>query len=94
MVIPHYQYLKDVMLDGMKMIEDIGYADSMGRSFFALPDGSYIKVTDDKTVVYGEAFLIQDGKLTKICEKNECLDISNEEDIEKYVLLKRCKDAQ
>lgn len=94
MVIPHYQYLKDVMLDGMKMIEDIAYADSMDRSFLTLPDGSYIKVTADKTVVYGEAYLIRDGKLTKICENHEWLDISNGEDIEKYVLLKRCKDTQ
>lgn len=94
MVIPHYQYLKDVMLDGMRMMEDIGYPDSMGRSFFALPDGSYIKIADDKTILYGEAYLISDGQLTKICENDEWLDISNDEDLEKFVLLKRCKDVQ
>lgn len=94
MVIPHYQYLKDVMLDGMKMIEDIGFSDSMGRSFYALPDGSYIEIGDDKTILHGEAYLIRDGKLTKICENEEALDLSNSEDFEKYILLKRCKDAQ
>lgn len=94
MVIPHYQYLKDVMLDGMKMIEDIGYADSMGRSFYALPDGSYIEIAEDKTMLFGEAYLIRDGKLTKICENGESLDISRDEDIEKYILLKSCKDVQ
>lgn len=93
MVIPHYQYLKDVMLDGMKMIEDIGYADSMGRSFYALPDGSYIEIEEDKTMLFGEAYLIRDGKLTKICENDESLDISRDEDIEKLVLLKRCKQV-
>lgn len=93
MVIPHYQYLKDVMLDGMKMIEDIGYSDSMGRSFYALSDGSYIEIHDDKTMLFGEAYLIRDGKLTKICENGESLDISRDEDIEKLVLQKRCKNA-
>lgn len=82
------------MNDGMKMIEDIGYADSMGRSFYALPDGSYIEIAEDKTMLLGEAYLIRDGKLTKICENGECLDISRAEDIEKYILLKSCKDVQ
>ncbi|MBQ2450395.1 MAG: Type 1 glutamine amidotransferase-like domain-containing protein [Lachnospiraceae bacterium] len=93
MVIPHYQYLKGAMLDGMNIIEDIAFADSMGRSFYALPDGSYIEITDDKTMLFGEAYLIRDGKLTKICENDESLDISREEDLEKLILLKRCKDV-
>lgn len=93
MVIPHYQYLKGSMLDGMNIIEDIAFADSMGRSFYALPDGSYIEITDDKIMLFGEAYLIRDGKLTKICENDESLDISREEDLEKLILLKRCKNV-
>lgn len=91
MVIPHYQYLKDVMLDGMNMITDIAYGDSKGRIFYALPDGSYLKIADGKTLLYGEAYVIRDGQLTQINEDDEVLDISDAQDMEKLILLKRCK---
>lgn len=91
MVIPHYQYLKDVILDGMNMISEIAYGDSKGRTFYALPDGSYLKIADGKTLLYGEAYVIRDGKLTQVNEDDEVLDISNAQDMEKLILLKYCE---
>lgn len=88
MVIPHYQYLKDVILDGMNMITEIAFGDSKGRTFYALPDGSYLKITDGKTLLYGEAYAIKDGKLVQINEDDEVLDVSDAQDIEKLILLK------
>ena len=70
-VLPHYQMLKDSMLDGKRLFEGITYPDSIGRVFLALPDGSYVLSLDGKETLYGEAWLISEGRLEKICEENE-----------------------
>lgn len=94
MVIPHYQYLRGEKLDGLSVIGDIACKDSEGRQFLALPDGSYLLIEHGQTFVYGEAYLIQNGEITKICEENEALNISNGEDIAKLALLKRCRQSE
>ncbi len=71
MIIPHYQWLDKVELDGMRVIEDIAVQDSMGREFIALNDGSYIFSENGREWVYGEASLIKDGKITKLCSRNK-----------------------
>lgn len=60
-IFPHMQSLRGAYLDGLRMIEDITYADSVGHEFIALNDGSYIVIADGKTTVYGEAYAIRDG---------------------------------
>ena len=42
-ICPHYQKVKDMILDGKRLFEDITYPDSDGNCFFALPDGSYVE---------------------------------------------------
>ena len=69
-IFPHYQTLKEVVLDGLKMVEDIVYADSMGHEIVVLNDGSYV-VVDDKTTVYGEAYIIKDGYMRHFCSNDE-----------------------
>ncbi len=66
MILPHYQMVKDDILDGMRLFEDITYADSMGRSFYALPDGSYLFSENGTEEIRGEAYLIRDGILTQL----------------------------
>lgn len=70
-VLPHYQAVKDDMLDGRRLMEDITYPDSMGRKFYALPDGSYILERGGEAWIYGEAYLISDGAIQKICGVGE-----------------------
>lgn len=70
-VLPHYQQVKDNELDGMRLFEDITYADSMGECFFALVDGSYIVEEDGVTTLFGEAYCIQDGEIEQICQLDE-----------------------
>lgn len=69
MLLPHYQAVKDAILDGRRLFEDITYPDSFGREFYALTDGSYVKIADGKTRIFGEAYLIKEGKLKKLCGK-------------------------
>lgn len=73
MVCPHYQMVKDSMLDDKRLFEDITYGDSYDKFFIALEDGSYIRIMDGQTKLYGRAHRISDGVLTTICEENESI---------------------
>lgn len=68
-VLPHYQMVKDFMLDGKRLFEDITYPDSMGNCFYALVDGSYIISCGGIEMIYGEAYRIADGEIQKICDE-------------------------
>lgn len=70
-IFPHYQSLKDDYLDGLRLIEDITFSDSMGHEIIALNDGSYILVDDKNETLYGEAYMIKDGQIRQICKDNE-----------------------
>ncbi len=70
-ILPHYQMVKDWYLDGRRLFEDITYADSVGREFLVLPDGSYLLIENGEEWVFGEAFVIWDGQIRKICEDNQ-----------------------
>ena len=41
-----YQDTKNRILDGKRLFEEITYPDSMGREFYAIPDGSYLFIKD------------------------------------------------
>lgn len=74
-VCPHYQKVKDTVLDGLRLFEDITYADSMEHEFFALPDGSYFYQDEDQLLLCGEAWRIKDGILEKLTTSGEVLDM-------------------
>jgi len=70
-IFPHFQKLRGEMLDGMRLIEDITYTDSMGHEILALNDGSYIVIEDGVETLFGEAYCIKDGQLKQICGNGE-----------------------
>lgn len=74
-ICPHYQKVKDNMLDGMRLFEDITYEDSMDNCFFALPDGSYLRIDEESTLLFGEAYTICNGELEQIAEDGDVLDL-------------------
>ena len=67
-VLPHYQAVKDDCVDGLRLMEEITYPDSIGRVFYAIVDGSYVLQTEDRKEIHGEAYMVADGKIRKICE--------------------------
>ena len=75
-ILPHYQKVKDNWLDGKRLFEDITYADSMGHTFFALPDNSYFYQDEDQLLLFGEAYCLRDGVKEKICDTDECLNLA------------------
>ena len=75
MLLPHYQRARHFTLDGRRLYEDITYADSMGQTFLALVDGSYIEQHGGRATLRGEAYRIADGQLTQICREGESLEL-------------------
>ncbi|MDE7354803.1 MAG: Type 1 glutamine amidotransferase-like domain-containing protein [Acetatifactor sp.] len=76
-VLPHFQSLKGDILDGLRLIEDITYADSIGHEIIALNDGSYIVIDGDIETLYGEAYSIKDGCRKQICKNGESVILEN-----------------
>ena len=74
-ILPHFQYFRNESLDGLRVLEDIAFADSAEREIIALNDGSYIYIDGEKTTVYGEAYSIKGGRLTLICEDGQSLSL-------------------
>lgn len=72
-IYPHFQKLRDEYLDGMRLIEDITFEDSVGHEIIAMNDGSYIMIENGQTTLYGEAYRIKDRQLTQLCKDGECI---------------------
>lgn len=73
MIIPHFQDVRKDIVDGLRVIEDMAYPDSMGREFLALNDGSYLVFADGVETLYGEAYEIKDGSMSQICRDGESI---------------------
>jgi len=74
-VLPHYQLMKQAWLDGKRLFEDITFSHSFGQKFYAIPDGSFVLVEGGKETLYGESWLIRDGKMEKFSEYGEKKDL-------------------
>ena len=77
-VIPHYQWLRQVSVDGYRMIEDLAVPDSMERVFYLLPDGSYIHQTEQCATLHGEGYILSSGVIRKLSENGETYLIPKE----------------
>ena len=73
MLIPHYQMVKNDVLDGLRVMEDVAYPDSAGRRFYVLVDGSYLFIDNGKEEIFGEAYLLADGELTRLAAHGSSL---------------------
>ena len=75
-ILPHYQQVKDNILDGLRLFEDITYPDSQDNCFFALPDNSYIYQDSEHLLLFGEGYCLCDGVMEQISENDQVLDLS------------------
>ncbi|MGN0234602.1 MAG: Type 1 glutamine amidotransferase-like domain-containing protein [Bacteroidaceae bacterium] len=69
-IIPHFQRLRDMMLDGKMMIDEIAVGDSMGHRFYALPDGSFVYKKGTREELHGPAWFISDG-VCRLCNHSD-----------------------
>ncbi|ABX40561.1 hypothetical protein [Lachnoclostridium phytofermentans] len=75
-ILPRFQDLREATIGGLRALEDISFEDSKVKPFYALIDGSYIFIGDDCETLYGEAHWIENGTITKICDKGECKQLT------------------
>ena len=74
-ILPHYQQVKDRLIDGKRLFEDVTYIDSIGNNFLSLVDGSYVLERGGETTLYGEAYAITDGKFFQISHEDEIVPL-------------------
>ena len=70
-VLPHYQQVKDHLLDGKRLYEDVTFADSMGECFYVFVDGTYLLIEDGQTFLYGAAYRLSDAVMEQISESGD-----------------------
>lgn len=70
-ILPHYNMVKDNVLDGMRLFEEITFGDSHGRTFIVLEDGSYLLEREGEARVFGRAWTIRDGAMLPLCVEGE-----------------------
>lgn len=70
-ILPHYHMVKDNVIDGLRLFEDVTFADSHGQTFHVLADGSYILETAEEVRLYGEAWVIRDGVMRAVCSEGQ-----------------------
>ena len=70
-LLPHYQQNRDDVLDGLRIYEDIACPDSMGKTFYAIPDGSYLFIRAGKEELRGEAYMVKDGVLSQVSSNGD-----------------------
>lgn len=77
-VLPHFQNVKGARLDGLRVLEDISLPDSRVRPFYGLPDGSWLYQEEGRTILHGEAWLLEAGTCIRICENGESREVEDE----------------
>ena len=68
---------KDYILDNKKYIEEIILPFSYRTPVIALNDDSYVAIEKNKSIVYGESYVIKNNEIKQICKDDEFVDISN-----------------
>ena len=79
---PHYQMVKDKILDDKRLYPDITMPDVEGRELLLLNDGSYLEITKEcadseveSVVLYGESYIISQGELKQLCEHEHSVEL-------------------
>lgn len=65
-IIPHFERVRSRMLGNLRYMEDVILSDSNGKSFFALPEGSFISYDGGKETINGPIWHIHDGEIQEV----------------------------
>ena len=67
-IIPHAEIIKEMVIDGRNVFEDIILPDSFGGRFYLISDGSYFKVKNGRTRFKGVGEIVEDGVVSPLKE--------------------------
>lgn len=84
-IFPHYDEIKDFLVGGVHIVNEVLIPDSYKYPIYAINNGTYI-IIDDKNYLYGEAYLIKDGKIEKINDNDKMIIIYDRYDEKKKEL--------
>lgn len=75
-ILPHFEQCLNSMIDGKNIFKEISLPDSKIRPFIAYSDGAYIYDNGTKQIMYGKAFLFENGKYLQISNDDTITDIT------------------
>lgn len=70
-VLPHYSDLKEMTISDKRYVEDIVLPDSYKTDIVTLNNGGFVVIKNNKSIIYGESYLIRNGKITQINEQEK-----------------------
>lgn len=76
-IVPHYYQVRDVVLDGRRLFEDVVFPDSWRHRFYSFPDGGYILCKDGRETLHGTAWEISYGAMRQISSENQVFTFMN-----------------
>ena len=76
-IIPHYHQVRNAVIDGRRLFEDIAFPDSWRHSFYTFPDGGYILQKDGRRTLHGTAWEISNGGMRPVCSENQVYTFMN-----------------
>ncbi len=76
-IVPHYHQVRDSIIDGRRLFEDVVFPDSWNHSFYTFPDGGYIIQKDGRARLHGTAWEISNGRMRQICSENQVYTFMN-----------------
>ena len=75
-ILPHFEQRLDYTLDGKNIFKEISLPDSMIRPFIAYSDGAFIYDNRESQLMYGKAYLFDNGSYQQISEDKAITDIT------------------
>ena len=76
-LIPHYDQVRNVVLDGRRLFEDVVFPDSWRHAFHTFPDGGYILQKDGRETLFGTAWEISNGQMRQVSAENQVYTFMN-----------------
>ena len=76
-LVPHYDQVRYVKLDGRRLFEDIIFPESWGHRFVTFRDGGYIICRNGRSELRGEGWEIVQGGMRHLCNENQSYTFMN-----------------
>ena len=76
-IVPHYDQVRGVVLDGLRLFEDVIFPESWRHAFYTFPDGGYILSRDGREELHGTAWEISNGQMRQIAAENQVYTFMN-----------------
>ena len=76
-IVPHYDQVRGVVLDGLRLFEDVIFPESWRHAFYTFPDGGYILSRDRREELHGTAWEISNGQMRQIAAENQVYTFMN-----------------